>query len=820
MKEFRNHQRRVKLTMGQFVDSADSSLLALGSRRGCQPRVSQRAPTPTVLHIGVNPNLGFHQMRSLAFLALIAAAPVMAQQAPAAPFTVDDALSINAYQIADLTEDGRWVVATSQPRRGGLGIDYNRSFGDPTYIPPARERLWLFDTQTAQGRELLSGEHNVRSAAVSPDGNTLALIIAKDQTLELSLVDLQGVKLSARQTARLSRVTLPAGTYPAENTQLQWTRAGEVVFALRTTAWRDSARAEFLRMTAGPTIVQSSIEPFLAWDGLRRRSNVRAIVAYDPRSRRLRELIPERMVAGYTVSEDGTVVTFNEDITKKTDYDVIFGTESKLVARSLAGGDSARVVMPSTRNVNVVWARDGKRFAYAQEGKLWIASVSDTVKVQLAGDTGRARPAAEQDTSREARDRRANERFTPVRWSSDGRLLAATNRRGIWIIDASTKARELVIETSDSLPEAPRATVLGFSDDGSSLYVTTASRRAWSRGVARYDRSARRFEHVMEGNALASNYRLSRDGRTVVFSMGPGNRPADLHAADANFTNIRKLTDANPWLSQRAIGRTELMGYLDADGHHKYGVVHYPAAYQQGTRYPTVFIIYEEYFDDTFDPVANLLSSRGYVVVKPSVDFETGYPGEAWVKGVTSAANALIEKGIADSARLGVHGTSYGGYAANLLITQTPRFKAAINISGKVDVISFYTDSPRLGVRNIHAAEKSQDRIGATLWQQPQKYIAHSAVFFADRIKTPLLLLTGEQDHNVPALNTREMYYALRRLGKEVVWVNYVNGGHGVPLSSVQDFTDFHNRILNWYDDKLKKGATAGVAATQTGARQ
>lgn len=238
---------------------------------------------------------------------------------------------------------------------------------------------------------------------------------------------------------------------------------------------------------------------------------------------------------------------------------------------------------------------------------------------------------------------------------------------------------------------------------------------------------------------------------------------------------MRRLTDANPQLG--SLGRTELMRYLDADGHPKYGVVHYPVGYQPGTRYPTVFIIYESFFDDTFDPVANLLNARGYVVVKPSVDFETGYPGEAWVKGVTAAANALIERGIADSARLGVHGTSYGGYATNLLITQTPRFKAAINISGKVDLVSFTWDSPRLGVRNVHAAEKSQDRIGATSWQAPQKYVTHSAVFFADRIMTPLLLLTGEQDHNVPAINTREMYYAMRRLGKEVQWVHYMSRG-------------------------------------------
>ncbi|MGH7695729.1 MAG: prolyl oligopeptidase family serine peptidase, partial [Gemmatimonadaceae bacterium] len=170
----------------------------------------------------------------------------------------------------------------------------------------------------------------------------------------------------------------------------------------------------------------------------------------------------------------------------------------------------------------------------------------------------------------------------------------------------------------------------------------------------------------------------------------------------------------------------------------------------------------------------------------------------------------LIDMGVADPDRLGVHGTSYGGYATNLLITQTQRFKAAINISGKVDIISFYTDSPRLGVRNIHAAEKSQDRLGATLWQQPQKYVAHSAIMFADRITTPLLLMTGEQDSNVPAGNTREMYYALRRLGKEVVWVNYMNGGHGTPLTSANEFVDFYERMVQWYDKYLKGDGPRG----------
>ena len=242
-------------------------------------------------------------------------------------------------------------------------------------------------------------------------------------------------------------------------------------------------------------------------------------------------------------------------------------------------------------------------------------------------------------------------------------------------------------------------------------------------------------------------------------------------------------------------------------------------SYQSGAKHPTVFLIYERFFNDNFNGTINILTSNGYAVMQPSVNLETGHPGEAWVKGVSAAANKLIEMGVADADRLGVHGTSYGGYATNLLITQTNRFKAAINISGKVNMVGFYTDSPRLGVRNIHAPENSQDRIGATLWEQPQKYIAHSAVMFADRIETPLLLMSGEQDHNVPARQLMEIYYALRRLGKDVEWISYINGGHGMPRSTLGEVKDYHERILGWYDKHLKSEEEAKTDTSQGSGR-
>ena len=160
-----------------------------------------------------------------------------------------------------------------------------------------------------------------------------------------------------------------------------------------------------------------------------------------------------------------------------------------------------------------------------------------------------------------------------------------------------------------------------------------------------------------------------------------------------------------------------------------------------------------------------------------------------------------------------MQGTSYGGYATSL-ITQTDRFKAAVNVSGKVDMVSFYTDSPRLGVRNTPAPEKSQDRIGGTLWEFPERYLDHSAILHADRIKTPLLTISGDQDPNVPASQSREIYYALRRLGKDVEWVRYVNGAHRPP-NSVAESVDFENRILAWYEKYLKADASKKKTSTQ-----
>ena len=730
-------------------------------------------------------------MRSafLPLLGLVFSAPLAAQQR--APFTAETALDVATWTIQDLSDDGAWLAATSLGRRDLLGIDHHRDM-DPTYLRPARARIWVIETATGERRAVFPEARNVRAAAWSPDGRTLALVTQRGDDLALALWD--------RSTGKVTWPVVPADRYVAENSDLAWSRDGaRVLFNLRDRAWKERVTRRFREMTEGPVFVQSSREPFLAWDDLRREGSIRSVAAWDRRTGRIAEVLGERRVTTWRLAEDDSTLVWQEDVTPKTDYEVIFGTETKLVSRRGAGA-APFVALASTKGISLVSSRDGLHYAYAKDGKLYVGTVTDTTRRQLAGPTGEAKQP--EDTSKAARDARERERFKPVRWRADGRELIAGNSQGLWLVNAESGEKTMFLDTSDTV-SGPRYEVAAWSDDGQSVYLTFSARTRWERGLARYDRGTKALQELVKDGRRYDDVTVARGGARAVLTVAEGNRPPDLFAATGALTGLRRLVATNPDLDRVALARTELIDYLDVDGKRQHGVVYYPPDYVAGRPYPTVFSVYEQFFDDTFDPVANLLAAHGYVTVKPSVGLEIGHPGEAWVKGVTAAANHLIERGIADSSRLGVQGISYGGYATNLLVTQTHRFKAAINISGKVDLISFYTDSPRLGVRNTHAAEKSQDRIGATLWEQPQKYVEHSAVMFADRITTPLLLLTGDLDTNVPAGNTREMYYALRRLGKEVVWVNYMQGGHGFPMAREADFLDFHRRMVAWYDEHL-----------------
>ena len=303
---------------------------------------------------------------------------------------------------------------------------------------------------------------------------------------------------------------------------------------------------------------------------------------------------------------------------------------------------------------------------------------------------------------------------------------------------------------------------------------------------------------------------MSDDGSRFVFERSDGDRPNEVYTAGRDFSDAHALTNLNPQLAGVALTHSELVSYLDVDGKKLYGVLYYPYGYQPGKKYPLVAEIYETFFDNGFNESMNLLAARGWFVFHPSVDLHIGYPGEAWVKGVTDGINSLEEKGLVDGTKLGVEGTSYGGYATNLLITQTDRFAAAVNISGKVDIISFLGDSPKIGTRNYNAAEEGQDRIGATLWEAPHEI--HPAL--GDHVRRP------DQDAAAHAHREGRLERAVHQRAGDVLRVAATGEGGGVGAVRARGAWSGQGRHRGGLQGPLERGCSTGSGRTSTRRRR
>jgi dipeptidyl aminopeptidase/acylaminoacyl peptidase len=714
-------------------------------------------------------------------------------------FTAQDMLNVATASVLDLSEDGSRAAVAIRKLADNATTDHRR-FGDPTYVPPSLVEVVVYETSSGRADRVFPQLVNVRQAAWSRDGSRLALLTSAEGDDGLPVTRAWVWDANGR---RISEVPRRPGAAIAANSEMTWLPDGsKLLVALRDPGDDRNAQASFKKLVEGPVVVHTSKDAFLDWDQLRRSDRTRTLAELDPRTGDARAILPATKLTDYRLSRDGSFVAFREDATEKTDYDVISGTNSHLKV-TRAGTTKTLLDAKTLKTTNPRWSDDGTMFAYAERGEVFVQGVNDEKPRSLTPKSEKPAASAVSSATSSTPTEEA-ESFSAGAFSRDNSKIVLTSRKGWYVAAVADGARERVFTLDDKKEENnPRVSILGWTPSGDALLVNFSEPNQWDRGVMRLDLKSKQLMPLVKDRNLYQNIRFARDGNVVVYSMSDGDQPADLYVADAGFRHPRRLTTLNPWIAGKTLPASELVAYRDADGKTLYGVLRYPANYQKGQKYPTVFEIYETFFENGFNSRAAFLTSHGYAVFHPSVNLVVGRPGESWAKGVTAAANRLIDMGIADPDRLGVHGTSYGGYATVLLLTETDRFKAAINISGKVNMISFYTDSPRLGVRNTHAPEKSQDRIGGTLWEYPERYLEHSAIMRADRIKTPLLNITGDQDPNVPGSQSREIYYALRRLGREVEWVRYVNGGHRPP-NSVSESIDFENRILGWYDKYLK----------------
>jgi dipeptidyl aminopeptidase/acylaminoacyl peptidase len=286
----------------------------------------------------------------------------------------------------------------------------------------------------------------------------------------------------------------------------------------------------------------------------------------------------------------------------------------------------------------------------------------------------------------------------------------------------------------------------------------------------------------------------------------------DLMICGPNFNDMKRVSNANPQKAQLLWGTSELIRYKNSDGVPLSGILFKPENFDPKKKYPMMIYIYEllsNNLNNFVNPApgtsinVSYYVSNGYLVLEPDIVYTIGHPGQSALKCVLPAIQAVVDKGFVDEKAIGIQGHSWGGYQIAYMVTQTNRFRAAeagapvANMTSAYSGIRWGTGLPRQ-----FQYERTQSRIGGSLWEYPMLYIENSPVFQANRVQTPLLILANDSDSAVPWYQGIEYYLALRRLGKEVYMFSYNGEPHS--LRKRPDQKDYTVRMQQFFDHFLK----------------
>ena len=272
---------------------------------------------------------------------------------------------------------------------------------------------------------------------------------------------------------------------------------------------------------------------------------------------------------------------------------------------------------------------------------------------------------------------------------------------------------------------------------------------------------------------------------SVYFLGETRSTPLDLYRFKLQDRSIERVLNLNsprvPYLGKRLNWATE-------DGAQAGGNLFLPASENSASKPPLVALVYaddhvsaqlltryEFSHASVFAPgLAETLLSLGFAVYEPEIPMpRAGEPMRQIVANTELAIAAVKETGLIDVNHIGVAGHSFGGYTVNCLVTQTNLFQAAVSASGLSDTFSYYF---------LHAknASKSggQEKLPAPLWDHPDVWMRNSPIIYAPNVNTPMLLLHGGRDNNLPPEQSILLYNGLVALDKPVEIVIYPEEGH------------------------------------------
>lgn len=322
-------------------------------------------------------------------------------------------------------------------------------------------------------------------------------------------------------------------------------------------------------------------------------------------------------------------------------------------------------------------------------------------------------------------------------------------------------------------------------------------------------------------HAVAS---FSRSGNGMIsFVASTPQHPNELFFIwNAQNGEPEKMTNHNEWLDDVELGRQEVVTYTAQDGEFDIdGIMIYPIHYTDGERIPVITMVHggpEAHYSNGwltgYQIPGQMAAAKGYGVFYPNYRGSTGrgiefvFSSQADLAGkefddIVDGVDYLIDAGIADPERIGVTGSSYGGYASAWMSTYySDRFAAAVMFVGISNNLSKWgtSDIPN-ELYLVHARER--------MWESDEKwmdYLKRSPIYWVDRAETPILIMHGAEDTRVHPAQSLELYrhIKVRRPDVPVRYVEYPGEGHGNARASSR--FDYSHRMLQWFDTYLMTG--------------
>lgn len=353
-----------------------------------------------------------------------------------------------------------------------------------------------------------------------------------------------------------------------------------------------------------------------------------------------------------------------------------------------------------------------------------------------------------------------------------------------------------------------------FKDDKTIFYLASEGVYETYNLVSIKNKDRKVILHSKNTGSTLEEPSYTKDFRNFAYTSSSPGFPKEVM-----FWNIgkqpKRMTDCNPWLKERKLGRQEVVRYKARDGWEIEGLLLYPVAYEQGKKYPLLAIVHggpESHYANgwvtRYSEAAQVYSGRGYVTFFPNYRASTGYgldfalaglgdPAGKEFDDIADGIDYLVNTGIADPERVGLGGGSYGGYAAAWFASYYTKYvKAVVMFVGISDLVS------KEGTTDI-PYEDMYVHMGRMLEDSWELMLKRSPVYYAHQSKTAVLILGGTADARVHPSQSMEFYRRLKMNNHPAVrLVQYPGEGHGNRNQTSK--IDLLERHLQWYDWYIK----------------